>query len=162
MTSSEILDLASLENGGKAINWTNAHYGNPMNLLAPGESKRMDQGWETARNPNRPPVYLVGEDGQLIIPGFESTEIELGKPGMISKIQIQTHHYKGNYPESFKVLGKVFGSKEEYVELVSRVQLGPHESKFYQVQQNQPISHVKLIIYPDGGISRLRVFGTII
>jgi allantoicase len=62
------IDVAAAANGGAVLGASNAHYGRASNLIAPGESQRMDQGWETARNPNRPAVLAVGADGMLDLP----------------------------------------------------------------------------------------------
>ena len=64
----ERIDVAAAANGGAVLGASNAHYGRASNLIAPGESQRMDQGWETARNPNRPSVLGVGSDGMLDLP----------------------------------------------------------------------------------------------
>ena len=171
VSSSEILDLASLANGyaslsnlirsGKALSYTNAHYGHPMILLAPGDSKGMFDGWETARNPNRPHVYEYGPDGHLIIPGSESTIIELGHAGKVVKVQVDTHHYKGNFPESCQVEGLVKDTLDQWVPLVARVKLGPNASRSFEVNSTGTISQVKLTMFPDGGVSRLRIYGHI-
>ncbi|KAI8913847.1 hypothetical protein DFJ77DRAFT_51013 [Powellomyces hirtus] len=55
----QIVDLAHVENGGRAGSFSNAHYGHPRNLIAPGRSLTMAGGWETARNPDRPRVYVT-------------------------------------------------------------------------------------------------------
>ena len=54
----------------------------------------------TARNPNRPPIFVKGEDGHLIMPGYEWAVFKLGTTGTAQKIIIDTNHFKGNYPES--------------------------------------------------------------
>lgn len=71
-------DLAAVEYGGLAVAWSNRHYGHPRNLLAPGRGSCMGDGWETARQPNRPPVYVKGEDGLIVLPGFDWSIIKLG------------------------------------------------------------------------------------
>jgi len=73
------IDLASVENGGLAIAWSNMHYGHSRNLLAPGRGTCMGDGWETARQPKRPSVYTLGADGLIVLPGFDWTIIKLGK-----------------------------------------------------------------------------------
>ena len=62
------IDFAATANGGAVLGASNAHYGRASNLIAPGDSQRMDQGWETARNPNRPAILGVGADGMLDLP----------------------------------------------------------------------------------------------
>ena len=100
VSNTDILDLACLENGGRAISCSNAHYGQPMNLLSRDPSKGtllsfknegMFDGWETARNINRPKSYEYGADGHLIIPGSENTVIKLGHEGIVTKIEIEVN-----------------------------------------------------------------------
>jgi allantoicase len=95
-----LVDVASLALGAIAISWSNAHYGSPMRLLAPGRSTGMHDGWETARNPNRPSIFKLGDDGMIDIKGKDWAIIKLAKPCHIEKIIVDTNHYKGNYPES--------------------------------------------------------------
>ncbi|KAJ3227009.1 hypothetical protein HK099_003632 [Clydaea vesicula] len=97
----EVIDLVSIKNGGRALSFSNSHYGTPKNLIMPNRGAGMYDGWETARNPNRPEVFLVGDDGQLICPGAEWCVLKLGTKGIVSKIEIDTAWFKGNYPESF-------------------------------------------------------------
>lgn len=94
------IDFASLGLGAKALSWSNAHYGSPMRLLAPERSTGMHDGWETARNPNRPAIFKLGADGMIEQKSSEWAIIQLGKPCTVQKIIVDTNHYKGNYPES--------------------------------------------------------------
>jgi allantoicase len=95
--------------------------------------------------------------------GREWTIIRLGKPCRIEKVIIDTNHYKGNYPESFQL---EYTSSEdfenaEWQTLIPRSKLSPHiEESFENLLDNENTRFVKLIMIPDGGISRLRVFGT--
>ncbi len=156
-----LLGMLLKRSRGRALSATNTHYGHPMQLLAPGKSKGMFEGWETARNPNRPKVFEYGPDGQLVMPGFESAVIQLGHQGRVSRVVIETHHYKGNYPESCLLEGLVVGSST-WVLLVPRTKLAGNDSKSFDVASAGVVSQVRLTMYPDGGISRLRVFGSIV
>jgi allantoicase len=141
-----------------------------MQLLAPGTAKGMFDGWETARNPNRPKIFTYGPDGQLIMPGFERAVIQLGHSGRISRVIVETHHFKGNYPESCILEGCLVtaghgdapSDQETWVPLVPRTKLAANDSKTFEVSATSIVSHVRLTMYPDGGISRLRVFGSIV
>ena len=62
------IDVAAASAGGAVLGASNAHYGRASNLIAPGDSQRMDEGWETARNPNRPAVLGVAANGMLDLP----------------------------------------------------------------------------------------------
>ena len=99
---------------GKLVSFTNAHYGTPLNLLLPSRSKSMAGGWETSRNPNRPEVFEVDEQGRLVLPGEESCVIMAGTVGRgVVKIEVDTNWYKGNFPESVEILVRYFSPVAE-------------------------------------------------
>lgn len=77
--SDKPIDLLAIENGGMAISCSNKHYGHPRNLVAPGRGNCMGDGWETARQPNRPPVYTKGPDGLMVLPGYDWAILQLGE-----------------------------------------------------------------------------------
>jgi allantoicase len=99
------LDLAAVENGSKAVGWSNTHYGHPRNMLNPGVGINMGDGWETARRMDRPAVLTLDSKGHLEVPGHEWCVIELGVPGTPSQVVVATTHFKGNFPESCMVEG---------------------------------------------------------
>eukprot|EP01038_Epipyxis_sp_PR26KG_P011245 gene11245-15089_t len=168
------IDLASVMNGGSAIGCSNKHYGHPRNLIAPGRGTCMGDGWETARQPARPPVYMKGEDGLMILPGCDWAMLKLGIVGVASIVEVDTNFYKGNYPESCMIqachlpAGTIVRSENDselpWKELLPRVRLTPNAQHFFHLHDGTlrevgPISHLKLTIYPDGGVMRLRVIG---
>lgn len=97
------MDLASVMYGGRAIACSNRHYGHPRNLISPGRGTCMGDGWETARQPARPAVYEKGVDGLMVLPGCDWALLQLGIPGYVTSIEVDTNFYKGNYPESCMV-----------------------------------------------------------
>eukprot|EP00933_Yihiella_yeosuensis_P023060 TRINITY_DN18019_c0_g2_i2.p1 TRINITY_DN18019_c0_g2~~TRINITY_DN18019_c0_g2_i2.p1 ORF type:complete len:404 (-),score=87.30 TRINITY_DN18019_c0_g2_i2:336-1547(-) len=180
-----IEDFALSQNGGVALTWSNAHYGLPRNCLAPGPSRRMDEGWETARNPCRPPVLKAGSDG-LVDCGYASDWfiMRLGARCELEELDIDTSHFKGNYPESCTVetlddlsLAKLpaldqmehFATEKdqdqkEWKTLLPRSRLGPHQSHNFKLQTKElskagPATHLRITIFPDGGIARIRAYG---
>ncbi|KAJ3128375.1 hypothetical protein HK098_004622 [Nowakowskiella sp. JEL0407] len=183
----DILNLACVINGGKSIGCSDAHFGKPINLISPHNSTGMYDGWETARNPERPPQFVRGPDGHLIIPGSHWTILKLGHPGILSEIGVDTFHFKGNYPESCMVEvcdsdsddldlllnftasddakdGSSSSKRKktvEWVEIVPRKVLGPNQAHKFAVVRATRATHVKITIYPDGGLSRLRAYGII-
>lgn len=72
------VDLAAVQHGGQAVAWSNKHYGHPRNLIAPGRGNCMGDGWETARQAKRPPVYQKGPDGLMLLPGYDWALLKLG------------------------------------------------------------------------------------
>jgi allantoicase len=153
------VDLASSLNGGRVIAFSNAHYGHLNGMLAPGKAKNMGDGWETRR---------------LREPGNDWCIVKLAARGTLDRIIVDTAHFKGNFPESCSVLGADLGdiggkldqmivtSSMFWSELVSRRKLSAdavHEFKGKDITQTGPVTHVRLNIFPDGGISRFRAFG---
>ena len=155
------IDLAALKNGGKALEFSNAHYGHPMRMLAPNRSTGMHDGWETARNLNRPSIFKM-VDGMIEMVGKDYAVIALGHSGVLEKVLVDTNHYKGNYPESCLLEYSTAVENPVWKTLVDRVKLSAHkEHEFGVLSGNERVSLVKITIFPDGGVSRLRVFGKI-
>jgi allantoicase len=155
------VDLASSLLGGRVIAFSNAHYGNLNGMLAPGKAKNMGDGWETRR---------------LREPGNDWCIIKLAARGKLDRIVVDTAHFKGNFPESCSVLGADLGdlgdnldkmivtSSMFWSELVSRKKLSAdavHEFKSSVVSNLGPVTHLRLNIFPDGGVSRFRAFGKV-
>ena len=154
---SKDIELSALKNGGKIIGYNNAHYGNVNALLSEGRGTTMGDGWETRRRR---------------IPGHDFIIIELGKSGIISSIEIDTCHFKGNFPDRASIQTidlKNENDKLKAIESSSEWQflLGEKKCKADYIHSfgkddllhEKTVSHVRLNIYPDGGVSRLRIFG---
>ncbi|KAJ3109182.1 hypothetical protein HDU97_008581 [Phlyctochytrium planicorne] len=165
----DTVDLLAMENGGKPVSFSNAHYGSPFKMISPGKSEGMFDGWETARNPNRPPKFQKGPDGHLIMPGTEWAVFKLGTRGTIKDVIIDTMHFKGNFPESALIEIADDASlddataPESWQTLVAREKLGPNKEHTFKVPEDKqmPATHLRITIYPDGGVARLRAFGNI-
>lgn len=138
------VDLAAIVNGGLAIDASDRHYGNPNNMLMPGRASNMGDGWETRRRRG---------------PGHDWAIIRLGAPGVLTKVEIDTNHYKGNYPDSASVDARL--ADGSWVELLPQTRLRPHYRHTFsrELRKTGPASQVRLNIFPDGGVSRLRVYG---
>ena len=82
-----------------------------------------------------------------------------GAPGIVEKVEIDTNHFKGNYPDRASLDGQL--ADGSWVSLLAETKLEPHRRHFFagEVQKTPPVSHVRLNIFPDGGVSRLRVHG---
>ncbi|KAJ3008657.1 hypothetical protein HKX48_008404 [Thoreauomyces humboldtii] len=175
VSSTELVDLAHVSHGGRAVSFSNAHYGHPRNLIAPGRSLTMAGGWETARNPDRPRVYVVDPTTQqLIIPGKHWAILELGHAGVVKQIEIDTNWFKGNFPESAIIEAAdvdpsnashlvVNDEQISWIPLVQRTRLGPHAQVVFDMPESaaKRTTHVRVTMFPDGGISRVRVLGHI-
>lgn len=166
------VDLVAMENGGMVVGWSDMHFGHPRNLITPGLAVNMGEGWETARRLDRPSIIEVGGDGCLKVPGCEWAVIQLGCQGTLKKIEIDTNHFKGNFPHSCLIEGvlvpylkRLDAFSDDWCSLKWRTilptsKLSPHKCHFFsKLEDCGVVSHVRLTIYPDGGISRLRCWG---
>lgn len=149
------IDLANIRNGGLVLGASDMHFGAKDNLIMPGRANTMGDGWETRRRRG---------------PGHDWAIVRLGAPGVPTKIEIDTKHFKGNYPESASMDGCLApGATLEmlmstpWTEILPRAALGPHRRHVFskELRNAGAVSHVRLNIYPDGGVSRLRVYGTV-
>ncbi|KAG7398842.1 hypothetical protein PHYBOEH_010356 [Phytophthora boehmeriae] len=172
--TTELVDLVSVEHGGRVVAFNDAHYGHPRNLMAPGRSKNMSGGWETARKVTRPAILTADpKTGLLHVPGKDWVVLKLGHLGVIQQIEVDTNHFKGNFPESCVLYGTRFYGDEELLKtgtlkwkvLLPRVKLQAHKQHYFSVVDNTAtlipggVNYVKLEMFPDGGISRLRLLG---
>jgi len=149
------VDLAAVEHGGRAIACSDEHYGSMHNLTAPGRAINMGDGWETARRRG---------------PGNDWVIIALGQAGEIERAEIDTAHFKGNYPDRVSIEGATFASDEQAARAKDEWRTLLPESKLKMDQQHYfdenlqplgPVTHVRVSIYPDGGVSRIRLFGQV-
>jgi allantoicase len=162
-----LLDLAARRLGGGVVAASDEWFADKENLLAPGpptfdpqafghKGKIMD-GWETRRRRE---------------PGHDWALVRLGAPGVVHSVVIDTSHFTGNYPESASVEGCAFdgypspselcADDVEWLELVPRTLLRGDAENRVCVHCDRRITHVRLRIYPDGGVARLRVFGDVV
>jgi allantoicase len=151
----EPIDLAAALNGGLAIGCNDEHYGSMGNLLLPGRGTSMADGWETRRRRE---------------PGHDWVILRLGHRGRIQQVEIDTAHYKGNYPHQVSIQGGLLCADRD-ADLSSQclywpVLLEPQYLRADSVHRFGaelrdlgPISHVRVNIHPDGGLSRVRMFG---
>jgi allantoicase len=153
--SRQLTDLASILNGGLVVDASDMHFGARDNIIMPGRAKNMGDGWETRRRRG---------------PGFDWLILRLGAPGHVKKIEVDTNHYKGNFPDSASLEGCLArgATAEElkqarWFEILPRQQLKPHHRHLFakEIQPHDQVSHVRLNIFPDGGVSRLRVHGIV-
>ena len=149
-------ELSALANGGRIVAYNDAHYGDPWAILAPGRGANMGDGWETRRRRE---------------PGHDWIIFELGHAGLIERIEVDTAHFKGNYPDLCSVHGAKItaGTRQSIItqsmfwdEILPEQKLGPDAIHIYEADRIAtagPVTHLRLAIHPDGGISRFRAFG---
>src|SRR5215203_432524 len=138
-------DLAAITSGGLVLGASDMHFGARDNMIMPGRAKNMGDGWETRRRRG---------------PGFDWAIVRLAAAGVISRVEIDTNHFKGNYPDSASVEacfapGATLDELREapWVELLGQTKLKAHHRHFFgrELQKTGPASHVRLNIFPDGG-----------
>ncbi|VAV88036.1 Allantoicase [hydrothermal vent metagenome] len=154
-SANEIVDLAALELGGRPIGCNDAHFGTPENMIAPGLGANMGDGWETRRRRE---------------PGHDWAVLALAHPGKISKVLLDTKHFKGNYPDRFFLQAalcdklsdsQILAAAKTWPIILPEQKLSADNVHEFALQDSPKISHIRLNIIPDGGVSRLRLFGTI-
>jgi allantoicase len=145
----EVINLLGIENGAEIISCSDAYFSKPENLIMPNRGKNMGDGWETKRRRG---------------PGYDWVILKLGHPGIAKRIIIDTNHFKGNFPESFSFEGCYLKEQNiesvQWKEIISKNKLSAHkEHIFLEFTNKGPFTHVRLNIFPDGGVSRLRFYG---
>ncbi len=146
------IDLAAAENGGDVPLASDMFFGHRHNLIMPGLAQDMSDGWESQRRRG---------------PGHDWCIVKLGTDGLITRVEVDTSHFKGNYPESCSLEGGVSsGGPLESIQwsgLLPMSKLQAHTNHVFvdELEDAGVITHVRLNIYPDGGVSRLRLFGRI-
>ena len=145
------VDLVALENGGRAIDCSDEHYGSMHNLNVAGRGVNMGDGWETARR--------RGSGNDWVI-------LALGHTGIIESVEVDTAHFKGNYPDRVSLEAAMFTDDEDiehdspaWQTLLPEAKLDMDKQHFFEDELLSigTVSHVRMSIYPDGGVSRLRL-----
>lgn len=151
----EAFELSAMVNGGVATRCSDQHFGTKDNLLLPGRGVDMGDGWETKRSRG---VHI------------DWTIIRLGAAGEVDRLVVDTAHFRGNYPQKVQVFAAKGSSEpaaddhEAWVEILSPQKTGPDAEHEYGRDvlngvHGEVYAFVKLVIIPDGGVKRFRVFG---
>lgn len=147
------IDLAAVEHGGTVLEASDMFFGHKHNLIMPGQAQDMSDGWETKRRRGA---------------GFDWCVIKLGSAGTIKRVEVDTSHFKGNYPESCSIevcradADSNFDALD-WRELLSDSKLQAHTRHVFvdELKDCGAATHARFNIFPDGGVSRLRLFGRI-
>ena len=158
VNAGEIVNLAAATNGARSVLCNDMFFSHMDNLIMPGRGINMGDGWETKRNrtPNNRDWVIV----------------RLAHKGMIEKILLDTCHFKGNYPDSCLIEGceiqykdenKLDSNAMEWVTILPQTKLSADHEHFFEdeIVDKGPFTHVRLSIFPDGGVSRMRLWGRI-
>ena len=151
-----VVELSALTMGGRILGYNDAHYGDVAALLSAGRGRTMGDGWETRRRRE---------------PGHDWIVIALGHRCHVERIEVDTAHFKGNYPDRCSVQGAMAGDADDAARLeaaggwpflLKQKKLEAdsiHGFEASDLASAGPVDTVRLNIYPDGGVSRFRVFG---
>jgi allantoicase len=135
------VDLAATVHGGRIASCSNMFYSSPANVLAPGRARVMSDGWETSRRRDDDNDWLV---------------VRLGASGVLHDVVLDTGRFVGNAPGWARL-----SDAESGTELLPRTRLQPDTEHRFRLDSDRVVSLVRLDIYPDGGISRLRLNGEV-
>ena len=146
------IDLAAIQHGGLVLGASDMHFGAKDNMIMPGRAKNMGDGWETRRRRG---------------PGHDWAIVKLGARGTVVRVEIDTNHFKGNYPDTASLDGiDAPGARLDelvaarWTGILPQTKLQAHRRHVFAAPGSPgAVSHVRLNIFPDGGISRLRVHG---
>lgn len=150
------IDLATVENGGLVLSASDMFFGHRHNLIMPGRAVNMSDGWETKRRRG---------------PGHDWVIIKLGATGEIRRLEVDTSYFRGNFPESCSLeatnasdlaLEDLSAQSVPWTTVLPRTSLQAHTRHLFteELLDSGAVSHVKFNIFPDGGVSRLRIYGT--
>lgn len=144
------LDLAAMENGAQVVGCSNMFYGMPAHLILPGPARVMREGWETARRRD--------DDNDWV-------QIVLAEPGRVLVAELDTSHFKGNAPGAASLRGvdarlSDVDDDDAWFEILPRTPLQPDTRHRFPIAGGAPAAtHVRLDVFPDGGMARLRLWG---
>lgn len=156
LSADAVVDLAAAENGARSVACNDMFFSHMGNLIMPGRGVNMGDGWETKRN--RTPNNI------------DWVVVRLAHPGMVQKLLVDTAHFKGNFPDRCSLEGAMLAPDAdgtaadihwETILPEQKLQADFEHKYTDEIAATGPFSHVRLRIYPDGGISRLRVWGRI-
>jgi allantoicase len=147
--STGTVDLAALENGGRVTGCSNMFYSSPTNLISPGQARVMGEGWETARRRDE---------------GNDWVEFALAGPGVVRLAELDTSYFVGNSPGWASLRGcddraADIEDPTAWIEILPRQRLQPDTRHRFRLSADREVTHVRLDVYPDGGMARVRLWG---
>jgi allantoicase len=147
--ASNDFDLAAMENGGQVLACSDMFFGPKHNLIQPGRAPNMSDGWETKRRRG-----VTAETHDWVV-------VKLVGQGIVDRLELDTNWFKGNFPDTARVVGR--DGDGPWRELLPRRKLMAHTRHLYveELGDRGPFTELRLEVYPDGGVSRMRVFGAL-
>ncbi len=145
-----LVDLAGLDNGAVVESCSDMFFGSRNNLIKPGPSRSMADGWETRRRRG---------------PGNDWAIVRLAGAGVIERLELDTSHFKGNAPAQVLVEGGHGLTTEAMAwhPLLARTAVQPHTRHVFdhELRRIGDVTHLRLSVFPCGGIARLRAWGSL-
>jgi allantoicase len=145
------IDLLAAENGGRLLETSDAFYSSPANIILPGRARVMGEGWENARR--------RGE-------GNDFVTFRLAVKGSIRDVVVDTSYFVGNAPGEVRLSAadETAGAVDDpaaWWDVLPRTPVQPDTRHRFLVAARRPATHVRLDVYPDGGLTRLRCNGEV-
>lgn len=137
-------DVAALENGGDIAACSDRFYSSPRNVISPGLSRVMGEGWETRRRREAGHEWLI---------------VRLAGQAALSVVDIDTSGYIGNAPGAASLTAR--DGESGWSVLRESTPLLPDTPHRFRLPAPQTATHVRLNVFPDGGIARLRLHGSL-
>ncbi len=135
------LDLAAIEHGGQVLTCSDMFFGPKHNLIMPGRAINMSDGWETRRSRG------AGHTDWVIV--------KLACEAHVRRVELDTSWFKGNFPDTASLDASRDG--ETWQEILPRTKMLADTRHVYDV--DAVATHIRLTVYPDGGVARMRVWG---
>lgn len=150
-----LVDLAAVENAGMALAASDESFGRVQNLIMPGLPRNNGEGWETRRRRG---------------PGNDWALLQLGARGLIERVEVDTTHFIGDAPAACslevcttdKGLDYLTSDDCPWRPLLAQTSLQPNTRHVFEAAllSAGQTTHVRFQIFPDGGVARLRLWGT--
>ncbi|MCO4769902.1 MAG: allantoicase [Deltaproteobacteria bacterium] len=158
LAGDELLDLAALVHGARALAASDMFFGNKDHLIQPGRAENMGGGWETRRRRDTGHDWIV---------------VQLAGRGTLARLVLDTHHFKGNFPDRCSVQGLDAADAEpfrierrdDWVDVLPETKMAAdtaHSFEAGELQSVGPFTHLRLKVHPCGGVSRLRAMGSLV
>ncbi|MET7341883.1 allantoicase [Streptomyces sp. NPDC058369] len=139
-------DLLSVLNGGSYEDASDRFYSSPTQIILPGTSRKMDDGWENRRRRVRDTNDWV--------------RFRLPAQGTVRAVEIDTAYLKGNAAGWIALHGRD-GESGEWFEIIPRTRLQPDTLHRFPLPAEAVVTHVRLDAFPDGGVARMRLHGSL-
>jgi len=146
----DTFDLAAAEHGAQVVDCSDMFYSSPTNLIMPGQARIMGDGWENARRRDDANDFVT---------------FALAGPGTVTLAELDTSHFVGNAPgwASLRGVDARSASLEEsgaWSELLPRTRLQPDTPHRFRLGALRPMTHIRMDVFPDGGLARVRLYGS--